>query len=198
MNKYVKEKINLISSDKIQFFRKQNNFIIEKLAEELNMESRTYFNKAKGKTEFTATEIWMLTKLLNCTLDDLIKEVDEMNELEKSKFDKVLSLENNNEASNDEKVDIVDSLEYSYEDLRIIKSKEKDFKFNIMSGAKIKSYMSLNNITTDEIALYLGKQRRAFFNKVKGDTEFTATEAWILTKVFRCKFEDLMKDLASN
>lgn len=195
MNRYIKEKINMISSDKIHFFRKQNNYIIEKLAEELNMESRTYFNKAKGKTEFTATEIWMLTVLLNCSLDDLIKETDEMNDLEKSKFDKVLSLENGKEFNSEEDIKIIDSLEYSLEDLKIMKSKDKNFKFNIMSGKKIKHYMNLNNITTDEISMYLGKQRRAFFNKIKGDTEFTATEVWILTKIFGCKFEDLTKDL---
>ena len=55
--------------------------------------------------------------------------------------------------------------------------------------------MTLNNNTTDEVSMYLGKQRRAFFNKVKGDTEFTATEIWILTKIFGCKFKDLIKDL---
>ena len=195
MNRYVKEKINMISPNKIQFFRKENNYIIEKLAEELNMESRTYFNKAKGKTEFTATEIWMLTMILNCSLDDLIKDVDEMNDLEKAKFDKVLSLENNKEFNYDADMKVVDSLGYSIEDLNILKSKDKDFKFNIVSGKKIKQYMTLNNNTTDEVSMYLGKQRRAFFNKVKGDTEFTATEIWILTKIFGCKFKDLIKDL---
>ena len=134
MNRYVKEKINMISPNKIQFFRKENNYIIEKLAEELNMESRTYFNKAKGKTEFTATEIWMLTMILNCSLDDLIKDVDEMNDLEKAKFDKVLSLENNKEFNYYADMKVVDSLGYSIEYLNILKSKDKDFKFNIVSG----------------------------------------------------------------
>lgn len=194
MNKSVKEKINMISSDKIQFFRKQKGIIIEKLADELNMENRTYFNKAKGKTEFTATEAWMLINILNISLDDLIKSESEMNESEKAKFEEVYSRESV-EIKNDENTDaIVDTIDYSIEEIQNMKENSKEFKFNIMSGKKIKHYMHINGLTTDEISAYLGKQRRAFFNKVKGETEFTATETWILTKLFGCTLNDLIKD----
>lgn len=194
MNKHVKEKINMISSDKIKFFRKQKGIIIEKLAKELNMESRTYFNKAKGKTEFTATEAWMLINILNTSLDDLIKDESEMNEAEKTKFEEVYSRENVEGKDNENVNNIVDPIEYSFEEIQNMKQNSKEFKFNIMSGKKIKHYMHINGITTDEISGYLGKQRRAFFNKVKGQTEFTATETWILTKLFGCTLNDLIKD----
>lgn len=194
MNKSVKEKINMISSDKIQFFRKQKGIIIEKLAEELNMESRTYFNKAKGKTEFTATEAWMLINILNTSLDDLVKDESEMNDAEKAKFEEVYSRESV-EVRDGENTDvIVDYMEYSLEEIENMNQDSKEFKFNIMSGKKIKYYMQINGITTDEVSGYLGKQRRAFFNKVKGETEFTATETWILTKLFGCTLNDLIKD----
>lgn len=194
MNKSEKEKINMLSSDKIQFFRKQKGIIIEKLAEKLNVESRTYFNKAKGKTEFTATEAWMLINILDVSLDDLIKNESEMNESEKSKFEEVYSRESVGVEGDDGAHNIVDPLEYSLEEIQNIKKNSKEFKFNIMSGKKIKHYMHINGITTDEIAGYIGKRGRAFFNKVKGETEFTATEAWILTKLFGCTFNDLIKD----
>ena len=194
MNKSVKEKINMISSDKIQFFRKQKGIIIEKLAEELNMESRTYFNKAKGKTEFTATEAWMLINILNTSLDDLVKNEAEMNDAEKAKFEEVYSRESVEVKDNENTDAIVDPMEYSLEEIENMNKDSKEFKFNIMSGKKIKYYMQINGITTDEVSGYLGKQRRAFFNKVKGETEFTATETWILTKLFGCTLNDLIKD----
>lgn len=200
MKKSEKEKINIISETKIKFFRREKGIISEVLAEKIGMGSRTYFNKAKGKTEFTATETWMLTNMLSCSLDDLIKDECEMNDSEKVKFKEILSKESlpvdlGNDMCEYDDIDIYEPLGYTWEELKKLVRDSKDFKFNIISGKKIKHFMNINKITVDEISYELGKQRRTIFNKIKGETEFTATELWILTKLFGCTVDDLIKDI---
>lgn len=70
----------------------------------------------------------------------------------------------------------------------------KKGKFNIASGDKIKHFMEVYGYTAEKLSAKLGKEKRTYFNKIKGDTEFTMTEAWIMMKLFDCSLDDLIKD----
>lgn len=85
-----KEKFNIASGDKIKHFMDLHGYTAEKLSAKLDKEKRTYFYKIKGGTEFTMTEAWIMTKLFDCTLDDLVKDLNEMTEYEKMKFREIL------------------------------------------------------------------------------------------------------------
>lgn len=85
-----KEKFNIASGEKIKHFMDICGYTAEKLSAKLGKEKRTYFYKIKGGTEFTMSEAWIMTKLFDCTLDDLMKDADEMSEFEKIKVKEIL------------------------------------------------------------------------------------------------------------
>lgn len=181
-----KDKFNIISGEKIKHFRDINGLTSEKIAMELGKQKRTYFYKIKGDTEFTASEIWLLTKLFNCTLDDLVKDTKDMSEFEKNKYNKVC---NRDSGSTNR------TLSYNLKNGEYIGvQSSKEGKFNIISGEKIKYFMNINGFTAEKIADELEKEKRTYFYKSKGDTEFTASEIWILTKLFGCTLDDLIKE----
>lgn len=183
-----KDKFNIISGEKIKHFMDVNKYTAEKIAMELGKQKRTYFYKVKGDTEFTANEVWILTKLFDCTLDDLVKDINDMSEYEKSRYKKIY----NRSTVVKNRKDLVVS------DFRDTLSSEpsvtKEGKFNIISGDKIKYFMSINGFTVEKIAEALGKEERTYFYKSKGETGFTASEIWILTKLFGCTLDDLVKE----
>lgn len=181
-----KDKFNIISEDKIKKYTEKSKYTIDDITELLEKDKRTFFYKRKGDTEFTATEIWILTKIFNCKLENLIKKKNEMSDTEKLRYD-----------------NICESEKIKYEPITLQKFKSsnalsvsvsKKIKFNIISGDKIKHFMAINGYTSDKIAEELKKEKRTYFYKVKGETEFTATEIWILTKLLHCNLEDLLKD----
>lgn len=184
-----KDKFNIISGDKIKHFMDINKYTAEKIAQELGKQKRTYFYKIKGDTEFTANEAWILTKLFDCELDDLVKDTNDMSKFEKCRYEEVSKRDTvvgegknasvyNLKATNDSEVSI-----------------SKEGKFNIISGDKIKYFMDINGFTAEKIAEELGKEKRTYFYKSKGETEFTASEIWILTKLFGCTLDDLIKEV---
>lgn len=183
-----KDKFNIISGDKIKHFMDINKYTAERIAEELGKQKRTYFYKIKGETEFTANEAWILTKLFDCTLDDLIKDVSCMSKFEKHKYEDV----SNRDISMGEGRSKIMSSSKAPNSLEGSISKEG--KFNIISGNKIKYFMDIKGFTAEKIAEELGKEKRTYFYKAKGDTEFTASEVWILTKLFDCTLDDLIKE----
>lgn len=184
-----KDKFNIISGDKIKHFMDINGFTAEKIAEELGKQKRTYFYKIKGDTEFTANEVWILTKLFDCTLDDLVKDTNNMTKFEKLRYEEV----SNKEITTGEAKRVLahNSKAPNSSDVTI----SKEGKFNIISGDKIKYFMDINGFTAEKIAEELGKEKRTYFYKAKGDTEFTASEIWVLTKLFDCTLDDLIKEI---
>lgn len=183
-----KMKFNFISGNKINHFMSINGYKNDKIGPEIGKGKRTFYNKKKGDTEFTANEIFILTKLFGCTLDDLIKEPYEMTGFEKIKYSNVLKKEQY--AVKYIPLETNEELIYTEE----INKSKKD-KFNIISGKKIKYLLALNEYTVDKIALEFEKDDRSYFNKKNGSTEFTANEIFILTKIFGCTLDDLIKDV---
>lgn len=183
-----RDKFNIISGDKIKHFMDINKYTAEKIAMELGKQKRTYFYKVKGDTEFTANEVWILTKLFDCTLDDLIKDVNDMSESEKCRYEK---MSNRDTVTKENKDLMVSNFKNTMcSELPVT----KEGKFNVISGEKIKYFMSINGFTVEKIAEALGKEERTYFYKSKGETGFTASEIWILTKLFGCTLDDLIKE----
>lgn len=184
-----KDKFNIISGDKIKHFMDINKYTAERIAKELGKQKRTYFYKIKGDTEFTANEAWILTKLFDCTLDDLVKDTKDMSKFEKSRYQEVSSRD----------ITVGEAKDATVHNLKTISDSEvpisKEGKFNIISGDKIKYFMDINGFTAEKIAEELGKEKRTYFYKSKGETEFTASEIWILTKLFGCTLDDLIKEV---
>lgn len=97
------EKFNMSSGEKIKHFMDIHGYTAEKLSSKLDKEKRTYFYKIKNETDFTMTEAWIMTKIFNCTLDDLVKDFDEMNEYEKSKYNEIINGDNTEKESKPKK-----------------------------------------------------------------------------------------------
>lgn len=188
-----KDKFNVIMPAKIKYFRESNGYTNELTAEELGIQTRAFFYKAKGETDFSASEIWILTKLFNCSLDDLIKEEADMTDSEKEKYREVLEEKYINEDSVTIKEINALEKESKNNDMPDDETTSKKGKFNIISGRKIKDLIESNLIKIEKVAEDIGKDKRTYFNKIKGRTEFTATEIWILTKKFDCSLDDLIK-----
>lgn len=66
-------------------------------------------------------------------------------------------------------------------------------KANLISGLKIKEYVSAHGLTAEDIGKKLNINKRTYFYKVSGDTEFTATEFVLLLNLFGCEAKDLIK-----
>ena len=55
----------------------------------------------------------------------------------------------------------------------------------------ISEYVEANNMTKDAFIKELGFGRSAFFMKVRGDSEFTLSEAYSLSKAIGCTVDEL-------
>lgn len=60
-------------NEKLYIARKENRLKQKDLAKKINVSEQTYSRKEKGK-DFTQTEMIMLAKIFNCTLNDLFWE----------------------------------------------------------------------------------------------------------------------------
>lgn len=74
--------ICLISSKKIKYFAKDRRLKMKELAILLNIKERALFNKLNYTSTFSDTEVAVLTSVLRCTRDDLLKDYDELSEIE--------------------------------------------------------------------------------------------------------------------
>jgi len=59
---------------KLYVARREHNLYQKEIAKKLAMHPQTYHEKETGKKDFTLTEAKMLTKIFNCTLNDLFGE----------------------------------------------------------------------------------------------------------------------------
>lgn len=188
-DKIIKDKFNIISEEKINQYMSVNEYTADMVSEALDKHTRTYYYKKNGKTEFTASEIWILTKIFDCEIDDLTKRANEMTDSEKLRCSQIFDCKLE---PKEKHIPLYSETTKKSKNLNVSVSSKS--KFNIISGDKIKYFMDINGYTSDKIAEILNKERRTFFYKKKGDTEFTATEIWILMQLFDCELEDLLKD----
>lgn len=55
----------------------------------------------------------------------------------------------------------------------------------------VSEYVADENTTKDALAKELGFSRSAFFMKLRGDSEFTLSEAYRLSRVIGCTVDDI-------
>ena len=54
----------------------------------------------------------------------------------------------------------------------------------------VTDYVEANNMTKDAFASKLGFGRSAFFSKLRGSSEFTLTEAFLISRELGCTLDD--------
>lgn len=60
-----------IEQAKLEILRKSKGLTQKDLADVLGFTRRTYINKIKGSTEFTATEMFKLSRYFNMNIEDI-------------------------------------------------------------------------------------------------------------------------------
>ncbi len=61
----------VVTQAKLEILRKQKGLKQKDLADVLGFTRRTYINKVKGTTEFTADEMFKLAKYFNMSIEDI-------------------------------------------------------------------------------------------------------------------------------
>ena len=82
MNNSKKNKICLISAEKIRFFCKDQRITMKMLAETLGIKERALFNKLKYESCFSDTEVLILTSIFRCDREDISKSYSELSKEE--------------------------------------------------------------------------------------------------------------------
>lgn len=67
------------SFDELRRLRKYNELTYEGMANLLDIDKRTYYNKEKGITQFKANEMFIISRKFNKTVDEIFLTTDFMN-----------------------------------------------------------------------------------------------------------------------
>lgn len=62
---------------KLYVMRREHDYYQKDIAKKLGISKQSYYRKEKGISDFSQTEMIMLTKIFGCTLNDLFQAKEE-------------------------------------------------------------------------------------------------------------------------